>query len=109
MWDLKAKKEQQLRPYWDAIARIIAGKINMLQQRIVHLLQQCDRRYSIGKKKILLLIFCMTCGGYCGNLFISALSGKANHVVIPFGHIPPVAKPPPFYRPKDSVRVNPDQ
>jgi hypothetical protein len=109
MWNLKAKKEQQLRPYGDAIARIIAGKINLLQQRIVHLLQPWDQRYSIGKKKILLLIFCMACSGYCGNLLIRALSGKADHVAIPLGRIPPVAKPPPFYRPKDSVRMNPDQ
>ncbi|WP_214072591.1 hypothetical protein [Mucilaginibacter sp. dw_454] len=103
MWKLKTKKEQQSRPYRDAIARIIAEKIIALQQCIVRLLQQCERRYSVAQKKILFLLFCMLCSAWCSHLFFHALSGKAN-IPLSFGHVPPVTKPPPTVRPKDSIQ-----
>jgi hypothetical protein len=97
MWNLKVKKEQQSYSYGDAIARTLADKIIVLQQRIVRILQRWDRRYSIRQKKIRLLIFCMICGSYCGYLLTDALFRKINGVTIP-----PVAQPPPFYRHRDS-------
>ena len=83
-----------MRPYRDAIARIIAEKIIALQHSIVHWLQQWDRCRSVKQKKALLLIFCLVSGAYCSYLFYQALSRKAN-VAISFGHVPPVTKPPP--------------
>lgn len=105
MLNLKAKKEQQLRPCRDAIARIIAEKIIALQHSIVHWLQQWDRCRSVRQKKALLIIFCLVSGAYCSYLFCHALSGKAN-VAISFGHVPPVTKPPPSRREKDNIQRN---
>lgn len=94
-----------MRPYRDAIAQKIAEKIIILQQIIVHRLQQWERRSSVRQKKALLLIFCLVCGSYCSYLFCHALSGKAN-IAISFGHAPPVNKPPPSRREKDSIHRN---
>jgi uncharacterized membrane protein len=103
MWNLKVKKEQQLRPYRDAIARMVAEKIIALQHRIVHLLQRWDRQLSITQKKALLLIFCMVSSTYCSYLFFHALSGKAN-MAISFRHVPPVTKPPPSRKKRIAIK-----
>jgi hypothetical protein len=105
MRNLKATKELQSVPYRDAIAQKIAGKIIVLRQIIVHWLQQLDRLLSIKQKKALLLIFCLACSSYCSYLFFHALSGRTN-VAISFGHVPPVAKPPPSQQEKDSIHRN---
>ena len=94
-----------MRPYRDAIARMIADKIMGLQRSIIKILQQWDRRYSVRQKKILLLVFCITCSGYCGYLLIDALCGKANNAAISAGYIRPVTKPPPYRREKDSIQT----
>jgi hypothetical protein len=97
MWNLKAKKERQLRPYRDAIARIIADRIFILQQCIVHLLQRFDRRSSIRQKKALLLFFCLANSSYCSYLFCSAVFVKKNAGIARYA---PVAKPPPIVHEK---------
>jgi uncharacterized membrane protein len=94
MRKLEDKKEQEMHPYRDAIAQKIAEKIIILQQIIVHWLQQWDRSSSVRQKKALLLIFCLVSSSYCSYLFCHALSGKAN-MVMSIGHVPPVTKPPP--------------
>jgi len=104
MRNLKVKKEHQPASFRDAIARMIADKITVLQCSIIKILQQWDRRYSVRQKKILLLVFCAAFGGYCGYLLINAMYGKANSAAISAGYIPPVAKPPPYRREKDSIQ-----
>jgi len=104
MRNLKVKKERQPAPFRDAIARMIADKIMVFQRAIIKILQQWDRRYSVRQKKILLLVFCIACSNYCGYLLIAALYGKANNAAISARYIPPVAKPPPYRREKDSMQ-----
>jgi hypothetical protein len=105
MRSFKAKKEQRSAPFRDAIARIIAAKIDLLQREIVRFLQQCDRRSTIRQKKILLVVFCLVCGGYCGYLLGHTLFAKTAATVMRYAPISPVAQPPPLsalkpYRPK---------
>jgi hypothetical protein len=103
MPNLKAKKGHEMHPYRDAIAKKIAEKTNRLQHKIVQLLQQWDRRSSVKQKKAVLLLFCLGCSTCCSYMFFHALSGKAN-MAISFGHIPPLTKPPPSRRGKDSTQ-----
>lgn len=102
MWNFKAKKERQSAPFREAIAQIIADKIDVVQRKIIQLLQQWDRRSTIKQKKILLVIFCLACGSYYGYLLGHALFAKTGATVTRYAPIAPVAQPPPFCPRKDN-------
>ncbi len=103
MRSFRAKKERQSAPFRDAIARIIADKIDLVQQRIVRLLQQWDRSSTNKQKKILLVVFCLVCSFYCSYLLGHALFAKTRATVARYAPIPLVAQPPPFYLHKDRI------
>lgn len=73
MWNLRAKKEQQLRPYRDAIARKIAGRLVWLQQRIVQFLQRADQRLPLIWKKAIFIAFIVASSAWCSYTFFIAV------------------------------------
>jgi hypothetical protein len=103
MWFRRVKKKNADNPAKDAVARMIAGRLAVWQQATVKWLERIERRCTVRQKKILLLSFCLGCGIYwCFTLTGMLFKGRGA-TLVSFGHISPVAQPPPYDGRKDSV------
>jgi len=95
-------------PVKDRLAKWIAGGIIRCQLRISSKLGKVERRLSMRAKKVLLVIFCLLFGSYCGIVLVRAVLPRppeeAGYIKKATGadQLPEVRKMP-GYKPGDTI------
>lgn len=107
MWTKNNGKVTKTNPRADAVAKMIAGRIKTLEKKVVRLLQGLERRLTNMQKITALAIFVFISSAFCSYTFFKALfndPAKRRKTISDYGHVAPVAQPPPLYFRKDTAK-----